>query len=55
MAEGVEDAASLNPLVEMGSDRAQGYYIGRPLPPTELLVWYHRHLSSPAAPRAAAA
>ncbi len=32
VAEGVEDAATLALLQEMGCDQAQGYYIGRPMP-----------------------
>jgi EAL domain-containing protein (putative c-di-GMP-specific phosphodiesterase class I) len=31
VAEGVEDAACLRLLAEMGCDTAQGYYIGRPV------------------------
>ena len=31
VAEGVEDAAALQALIEMGCDMAQGYYISRPL------------------------
>jgi diguanylate cyclase (GGDEF)-like protein/PAS domain S-box-containing protein len=43
VAEGVEDEAILQLLVEMGSDRAQGYHIARPMPPTELVRWCQKH------------
>ena len=39
VAEGVEDAQTLAQLAEMGCDRAQGYYLSRPVPSEELLVW----------------
>jgi diguanylate cyclase (GGDEF)-like protein/PAS domain S-box-containing protein len=39
VAEGVEDAETLAQLAEMGCDRAQGYYLSRPVPSEELLVW----------------
>ncbi len=39
VAEGVEDAETLAQLAEMGCDRAQGYYLSRPVPSTELLDW----------------
>ncbi|MFW6342588.1 MAG: EAL domain-containing protein, partial [Halothiobacillaceae bacterium] len=32
IAEGVEDAATLDRLRDMGCDQAQGYHIGRPAP-----------------------
>ena len=35
-AEGIEDAATLNLLVELGCDYAQGYYISRPMPASTL-------------------
>ncbi len=38
-AEGVEDAATLRALQALGCEEAQGYYICRPLPPSELSVW----------------
>jgi len=47
VAEGVEDEASLRLLTEMGSDRAQGYYIARPLPPSQLVKWSHTHRAKP--------
>lgn len=39
IAEGVEDAETLALLEEMGCDRAQGYYISRPMPAAELTTW----------------
>jgi EAL domain-containing protein (putative c-di-GMP-specific phosphodiesterase class I) len=38
-SEGVEDAAALAYLREIGCDHAQGYLIGRPLPVAELERW----------------
>ncbi len=35
-AEGVEDTATLQALVEMGCDAAQGFVISRPVPEEEL-------------------
>ncbi len=39
VAEGVEDAETLDRLAELGCDEAQGYHICRPLPPPELPDW----------------
>jgi len=39
VAEGVEDWRSLGRLVELGCDRAQGYYIARPMQPEALPEW----------------
>ncbi len=39
VAEGVEDAACLQLLTEIGCDTAQGYYIGRPMPADELATF----------------
>ena len=39
VAEGVEDADTLERLAEMGCDRAQGYFMSRPVPSTEMLAW----------------
>ncbi|HKE96095.1 MAG TPA: EAL domain-containing protein, partial [Povalibacter sp.] len=39
VAEGVEDEQSLELLRELGCDHAQGYFMSRPLPPTELEEW----------------
>ncbi len=38
-AEGVEDAATLAFLAEVGCDRAQGYHIGRPMAADALPAW----------------
>jgi EAL domain-containing protein (putative c-di-GMP-specific phosphodiesterase class I) len=38
-AEGVEDAAALAYLVEVGCDHAQGYHLGRPMPGEEIASW----------------
>jgi diguanylate cyclase (GGDEF)-like protein len=38
VAEGVEDAATLELLVSVGCDVAQGYFISRPVPAAELLL-----------------
>jgi diguanylate cyclase (GGDEF)-like protein len=39
IAEGVEDAATLELLREMACDQAQGYLLSRPLPLDEIIVW----------------
>jgi len=39
VAEGVEDQQTWEKLTELGCDAAQGYYMGRPLAPTDLLKW----------------
>lgn len=39
-AEGVEDEVTLNALKNMGCDRIQGYYIGRPMPEAEFAERY---------------
>ena len=39
VAEGVEDAATLRALDELGCDYAQGYHIAPPLPPGEVAAW----------------
>jgi diguanylate cyclase (GGDEF)-like protein len=51
VAEGVEDAATLDRLAEWGAHAAQGLWISRPVPPAELEAW----LASRVASRAAAA
>ena len=38
-AEGVEDAPTYEFLAEQGCDRAQGYFIGRPMPGDEIEEW----------------
>jgi EAL domain-containing protein (putative c-di-GMP-specific phosphodiesterase class I) len=39
VAEGVEDRAALEQLLEYGCDSAQGYLFSRPLPAEELTEW----------------
>jgi EAL domain-containing protein (putative c-di-GMP-specific phosphodiesterase class I) len=39
VAEGVEDRETLEELARMGCDVAQGYFIGRPVPHSELAPW----------------
>jgi len=39
VAEGVEDETTLDILSEMGCDYAQGYYMAKPMPSEELIVW----------------
>ena len=40
-AEGVEDAGTLDTLRELGCDAAQGFYLGRPMPPELLFDAVH--------------
>jgi EAL domain-containing protein (putative c-di-GMP-specific phosphodiesterase class I) len=46
VAEGIEDAATLERLVELGVELAQGYHLSRPLPAAELLCWWDAHTRS---------
>ncbi len=39
VAEGVEDARTLEALAQLGCDQAQGYLIGRPQPAPQALAW----------------
>jgi diguanylate cyclase (GGDEF)-like protein len=39
VAEGVEDATTMQLLADLGCDQVQGYFLSRPLPPEELLEW----------------
>ena len=39
VAEGVEDQATWDLLASLTCDIAQGYYLSRPLPPTDLMRW----------------
>lgn len=45
-AEGVEDERSLEILANAGCDYAQGYYIGRPMAPEQLLDWLKEYRQS---------
>jgi len=39
VAEGVEDGETSADLIAMGFDILQGYYLGRPMPPDDLVTW----------------
>lgn len=39
VAEGVEDTVSYEQLARLGCDLAQGYYLGRPMPASDLDRW----------------
>jgi diguanylate cyclase (GGDEF)-like protein/PAS domain S-box-containing protein len=39
VAEGVEDAATLDHLAHLGCDGAQGFHIARPMPAPDLMAW----------------
>jgi len=39
VAEGVEDRATLDALVEVGCDLAQGFYLARPMPASQFIEW----------------
>ncbi|HEV8655499.1 MAG TPA: EAL domain-containing protein [Candidatus Limnocylindria bacterium] len=57
VAEGVEDEATLERLVLLGCDRAQGYFIARPMPADAVIPWLQRHVATPtviSAPQVAA-
>ncbi|MBF0220551.1 MAG: EAL domain-containing response regulator [Gammaproteobacteria bacterium] len=41
VAEGVEDAATLTILQELGCDIGQGYHFARPMPPEAFATWLH--------------
>jgi EAL domain-containing protein (putative c-di-GMP-specific phosphodiesterase class I) len=41
VAEGVEDAATMDLLNSIGCDLAQGWHLGRPMPLDDLLPWLH--------------
>jgi diguanylate cyclase (GGDEF)-like protein len=47
VAEGVEDDATLERLTLLGCDRAQGYFIARPMPADAVLPWLQRHVPAP--------
>ena len=44
VAEGVEDLATWHSLADFNCDIAQGYYMSRPLPPTDLEKWLQKSL-----------
>jgi diguanylate cyclase (GGDEF)-like protein len=47
VAEGVEDRDTLELLVSMGCDQAQGFFISRPIPGDQLMVWAKAALAAP--------
>jgi diguanylate cyclase (GGDEF)-like protein len=49
VAEGVEDEATLKRLKLLGCDRAQGYFIARPMPADAVLPWLQRYEAEPLA------
>ncbi|MGI9147391.1 MAG: EAL domain-containing protein [Chloroflexota bacterium] len=55
VAEGVENEPTLRLLEQMGADRAQGFFIARPMPPSQLTLWYHMQSVQPRVPLRAAA
>ena len=42
VAEGVEDALTLDRLGNIGCDQAQGYFLSRPLTPDDFAAWHLR-------------
>jgi diguanylate cyclase (GGDEF)-like protein len=50
VAEGVEHAESLDLLRALGAERAQGYYLSRPLPPERLLGWLQQQRNTTPSP-----
>ena len=49
-AEGVEDAATLERLRDLGCDEAQGYHLSRPLPGDDLGRWLRAFRAAPVVP-----
>ena len=43
VAEGVEDAETAADLVNVGADILQGFHLGRPMPPDEVVAWIRAH------------
>jgi len=43
VGEGVEEVATLRTLTEIGCDGAQGFAIGRPMRPVEIVTWLQSH------------
>jgi len=46
VAEGIEDKAIWDLLVEMNCDVAQGYYIAKPMPADKLIVWNNKRINN---------
>ncbi len=55
VAEGVENAAILQRLAELGCDEAQGYHMGKPMPLVDLQLWAVRWKAGRTVAAAAAA
>jgi diguanylate cyclase (GGDEF)-like protein len=47
VAEGVEDKATLERLMLLGCDRAQGFFIAKPMPADAVLPWLQRYVPAP--------
>jgi diguanylate cyclase (GGDEF)-like protein len=45
VAEGVETEDTCDELLTLGCDRAQGYFLSRPVPPEEFVQWLQKHRS----------
>jgi len=39
-AEGIEDQATLDALVELGCDHGQGFFVAKPMPAADLERWF---------------
>jgi diguanylate cyclase (GGDEF)-like protein len=52
IAEGVETVDVWNQLTDLGCDEAQGYYLARPMPATDLTIWLsnRRPFAAPSVP-----
>lgn len=44
-AEGVESAEVMEHLHELGCETVQGYHIGKPMPPDDLVSWLRQHIA----------
>lgn len=47
ICEGIEDSADDQQVRRLGSDYAQGYYYGKPMPLPALIAWYRENRSQP--------
>jgi diguanylate cyclase (GGDEF)-like protein len=45
VAEGIEDAETLERMLELGCDRAQGFHLSKPLPSEDLLRWWDARMA----------
>ena len=46
VAEGVETEQDWQVVARLGCDVAQGYFIGKPMPASELVTWYHNWMGT---------